>query len=82
MCDTGFNPQIAKHRKGYKTGGIKTIQNPKGMSKIQCVWEQAGTQLGQAQPGLGLDSEKFYLNIVKWGFGDGQNILLGPTNKI
>ena len=36
----------------------------------------------QAQPGLGLGLKKFGLNNAIWGFCEGQNVLLGPTDKM
>ena len=44
--------------------------------------KQAGAELGQAQPRLGLGLKKFGLNNAIWGFCEGQNVLLGPTDKM
>ena len=44
--------------------------------------ENKGAELGQAQPELGLGLKKFGLNNAIWGFCEGQNVLLGPTDKM
>ena len=44
--------------------------------------QEVGAELGQAQPGLGLDVKKFGLDNAFGGFGEGQIVFLGPTDKI
>ena len=41
-----------------------------------------GAELGQAQPGLVLDLNKFDLNNGNGGFGKGLNVSFGPTDKV
>ena len=43
--------------------------------------KQAGAELGQAQPELGLGLNKFDLNNGNGEFGEGLNMSYGPTDK-